>query len=88
MLLSCRGRFGRWGHVYGMKRAGSLPLRASRCRRCEKRAAARTPGGLRCIEHAVEEYALELETGVPTWIPKLLEHARVANRRPERTLGR
>jgi hypothetical protein len=44
--------------------------------------------GLRCIEHAVEEYALELETGVPTWIPKLLEHARAANRRPARTLGR
>lgn len=28
------------------------------------------------MDHAVEEYLSELETGTPDWIPKLLPHAR------------
>lgn len=66
-----------WMSVQGMSGTGSHPFRnGPRCRRCSQKADARTPGGLRCLDHAVEEYILDLKQGTPRWIPKLLPHAR------------
>lgn len=43
--------------------------RAPRCRRCGEPAAAKTPGGLRCLTHALEEF---ISGDDPTWAPLLL----------------
>jgi hypothetical protein len=46
--------------------------RAPRCRRCGEIAVAKTPGGLRCLSHAMEEFASGED---PTWAPLLLTRA-------------
>ena len=43
--------------------------RTLRCRLCGAAAAAKTPGGLRCLKHAIEEFASDIDD---SWAPLLL----------------